>query len=49
MIGCLSPQVAFVGGVLDVVADVVVHSVSRCAVSSIENLESKCDLFKLSK
>lgn len=35
------PQVAFVGGVLDVVADVVVHSMSCCAVSSIKNLGSK--------
>lgn len=39
---CL-PQVAFVGGVLDVVADVVVHSMSCCAVSGIKNLESKCE------
>lgn len=35
------PQVAFVGGVLDVVTDVVVHSMGCCAVSSIKNLELK--------
>lgn len=38
---CLLPQVAFVGGILDVVTDVVVHSMSCCAVSGIKNLESK--------
>lgn len=38
---CVLPQIPFVGGVLDVVTDVVVHPVSRCAVSSIENL--KCE------
>lgn len=35
------PEVAFVSGILDVVADVVVHSMSCGAVSSIKNLESK--------
>lgn len=37
---CHLPQVAFVGGVLDVVTDVVVHSMGCCAVSGIKNLES---------
>lgn len=36
----LLPQVAFVGSILDVVTDVVVHSMSCCTVSSIKNLES---------
>lgn len=35
------PQVAFVGGILDVVADVVVHPMSCCAVASIKHLASK--------
>ena len=35
------PQVAFVGGILDVVADIVVHSMGCGAVSGIENLTSK--------
>lgn len=35
---CALPQIAFVGSILDVVTDVVVHSVSCCAVSSIKNL-----------
>lgn len=38
----LIPQVAFVGGVLDVVTDVVVHSMGCCAVSRIKNLEGHC-------
>lgn len=33
------PQIAFVGSILDVVTDVVVHSMSCCAVSSIKNLQ----------
>lgn len=37
----LLPQIAFVGGVLDVVADVVVHSMSCCAVSGIKHLDGK--------
>lgn len=35
----LLPQVAFVGSILDVVTDVVVHSMGRCAVPSIKHLE----------
>lgn len=37
---CL-PQIAFVGGILDVVADVVVHSMGGGAVSGIKDLVSK--------
>lgn len=36
---CVLPQIAFVGSILDVVTDVVVHSMSCCAVSSIKNLQ----------
>lgn len=42
----LIPQVAFVGGVLDVVTDVVVHSMGCCAVSRIKNLEGHCKKLK---
>lgn len=38
---CVLPQIPFVCSVLDVVTDVVVHSMSCCAVSSIKNL--KCE------
>lgn len=38
---CVLPQIPFVGSVLDVVTDVVVHSMSCCAVSSVKNL--KCE------
>ena len=34
-----SPEVPFVGGILDVVADVVEHPMSRGAVAGIEHLE----------
>lgn len=34
-----SPEVPFVGGILDVVANIVEHPVSRGAVSGIEHLE----------
>lgn len=34
-----SPEVPFVGGILDVVADVVEHPMSRGAISGIEHLE----------
>lgn len=34
-----SPEIPFVGGILDVVADVVEHPVSRGAVTGIEHLE----------
>lgn len=37
---CL-PQIPFVGGVLNVVTNVVVHSMGCCAVSGIKNLKSK--------
>lgn len=36
-----SPQVAFIGGILDVVTYVIIHSMGCCAVSSIKNLQSK--------
>lgn len=39
MLVCVLPQIAFVGSILDVVTDVVVHSMSCCAVSSIKNLQ----------
>lgn len=32
------PEVALVGGILDVVANVVVHSMSCCAVPCVEDL-----------
>lgn len=38
---CVLPQIPFVGSVLDVVTDVVVHSVSCCAVSSIKHLKQE--------
>lgn len=34
-----SPEVPFVGGILDVVADVVEHPMSRRAITGIEHLE----------
>lgn len=41
---CFLPQIPFVGSIFDVVTDVVVHSMSSCAVSSIKNL--KCEFLQ---
>lgn len=37
------PQVAFVGCIFDMVTDVVVHSMSCCAVSSIKHLRNNLE------